>query len=190
MALDARDCLKWFNDETTRYRNHEWQISAYSGTILLLVVSWIPDHAKRHLIYRYGPLPPTLLVAFFTLFCFFAEVHTHNRLKFYRSLRAKLLRTEPGLGLAVTPTTISRKWLQTTFGRYFNWDVFYIAGFLGFILVTGFLAACSVWDSRCGSETAMPTPTQISVTCPTATAPSNQMSAPAVAPKTEPNRSK
>lgn len=94
MALDDSDYFKWFNDEITRYRNYEWQVSGYVGALLFAVGVWAGDINRNSLIIRHRCLAGTLL-AIFVVFCAWSQLHIHERLNFFRVAQKALREGKP-----------------------------------------------------------------------------------------------
>jgi hypothetical protein len=144
MSLDARDYLKWYNDEITRYRNHEWQIAGYSGTFLAFISVLISDDSKIHVFTVLGKRWPIVAAAFvllFAMFCLFSEIHTHMRLNEYRNARTLLLKSPN----TKQPDTfkLARPWRNFISG----WkDGIYFVAFFLFILSTSTLALFEIWS--------------------------------------------
>lgn len=82
------DFLGWYNGEIDRYRNHEWQLAAFSigwsyGNVLFV---FNPETEKVVPFYI-----SVILIIVFGILIAIAEIHTHNKLNEYRERRALIL---------------------------------------------------------------------------------------------------
>ena len=88
MALDEGNFLSWYNDEISRYRDHEWQLTSYSIGLSSAVVLFAKDADTSKLIH---PCMAALAIVVLVAVLIVAEFHTHSRLNQYRQRRTLLL---------------------------------------------------------------------------------------------------
>ena len=88
MPINDGDYLAWYNEEITRYRGHEWQLTSYSIALSSAIVLFAKKSDTAGLI---APRLAALAISVFVLILIIAEVHPHKRLNEYRERRTRLL---------------------------------------------------------------------------------------------------
>ena len=88
MTLEDNDYFSWYNDEISRYRDHEWQLTSYSVGLSSAVVLFAKGADTKALI---APWAAALALGAFLAVLIVAEFHTHMRLNEYRRRRSLLL---------------------------------------------------------------------------------------------------
>jgi hypothetical protein len=91
MVVTEGDYLNWYNEEVSRYRDHEWRIASYSVGSSVAVLLFMAGSETKNLI---EPWLAVLAVLVLVLLQIIAQVHTHERLNSYRQRRTLLLARE------------------------------------------------------------------------------------------------
>lgn len=92
--LDSKDYFKWFNEEITRYRNHEWQLATFASAAFGFFAAWVSDPNRQNAILSLHMWIPATVIMVIVAFCLFAENYSHRRLNEYRAAQ-KWLRRYP-----------------------------------------------------------------------------------------------
>lgn len=128
----------WYNQEITRYRDHEWKISALSTGLIAAVILFANDRDTR------GLIPPGILVFGMIVFVFLmtlVEIHTHIKLNEYRIRRSLLLNgdNKHKNGLIDGTEKLPQKYNDVYSSI---WDNLY---FFGFILIPILTMVSAIW---------------------------------------------
>jgi hypothetical protein len=133
-SLKNSEYFAWYNEEITRYRDHEWQLASLSFAVSSAVVIFAKNSDTKDVI---APCFSALLIIIFVLLLLFAELHTHYKLNQYRKRRDLLLagKTHTGRNKSENPE------LKTLFFES-PLDAVYI---LGFTLVPVLFGLGAAW---------------------------------------------
>ncbi|MBU4037627.1 MAG: hypothetical protein KKA35_14470 [Proteobacteria bacterium] len=127
MPIEESDYFGWYNDEITRYRDLEWQLSAYSIGISIAIILFAQNSDTKNLI---APWVEGLSIGIMITLLFIGQIHIHQRLNEYRERRSLLINKKDHIGDISAP---------------FFRGAFDTAYFLGFVSAPLLLGAGAVW---------------------------------------------
>ncbi len=130
-TITKHDIFNWYNQEITRYRDHEWQVAGFSIAITSAILFFGTSNETK------GILPFCLLLCPLVFQCVISmivEQHSHNQINKYRTLRERIL--DYSIEYLLNPDKSEIKVKDSTgLDQFYYWCFLFIPPLYSFIVI-------------------------------------------------------